>query len=390
MLNNMKLKENINNNKKDIINLILMCSVFVFFFFLFQANYYSSTGFLHHNEFAVEILRGTEWVASHPAYHFIIDALYLPFSSILSVKSLSLIFLAGIQVLQYWFVEKFFYKTLKNFKLSSIFSILLLIIGSIYNPVTNRFFIGQFGANDFSSPTYILLKVLLIIFIICFWEYYKKDGFNKLHGVILGLLFAFSTLAKPNATIIIVPAFFLLFLYNLIKKEKTKAYKLALVSIIPIIMLGVLYLFTYGQGSEYGGMVFAPFSAWMGRIGGRSTIPISIILTSAAPLALLIFKKFINKDKLTLEFKMSWIIAILGVIVFLLLAETGSKAAHTNFMSTTLAGFLILYLYSFNEYLTSKWTKKQNIILLILLLAHIISSLTYIGLLFMGVTAWVF
>lgn len=375
------------NEKRDIINIFIMIAVFLFFFFLMEVTYYVTANITFHNDAAMGILRGVKWVASHPAYHFSIAALYKLFGGFIGLNHLSVIFLALLQVLQYYVVEKFFFKTTNDYKLSSIFGLIFLILGSVYNIFTGYFYLGQGTPVSFHSATCIMMRVFLVIFMIYFWDYYKSTDKKIVTGILVSLLFAFVTLIKPTATIIILPVFFLLFCYLLYKKENLKASKIVMASISSIALLFILYIFTFGSGSGAGVTIY-PFAVWRDVLGSIKLAPTALICTAFAPLVLVFIKRVINKEKLSIELKSSWLMLAVATFIATFIYELGPRATHGNFFGTLRAAFIIIYLFSFYEYFKSVFTKKQKIILLLALLMHLVSSVIYIILLFQGYQAW--
>lgn len=401
MIKTNNIKEKINENR-SLINIIVACLVFIIFFYIINATYYTSFDILSHDLGAISTLYIHFSVSSHPLYHISIATLYSFLNGVLSLPHISLIFLALVQVIQYIFVEKFFYKYTQDYTKSTIFSLIFLILGSVYNPITGCFMQNQWGPNLFNNATYILMRTIIVIFLIYFWEYYKSKDNNPLKGIGLSIIFAAATLAKPTATLLILPIFFILFCHNIYKKDFSKVLKIIYITILPILFIGLSYLSLFGAESN-SGLAIQPLKIWFERgvpvpelltpIFNNHTkwfnltvLPISLILTTLAPLTLLIIK-LKNKTKISIEFKTAWIMALLGILSYLTFTETGLRAIHANFKWTIVSGIMILYLFSFYEFFTSKWTKKQKYLLLTILTLHIISSIIYILLLFTGLTA---
>ena len=144
----------------------------------------------------------------------------------------------------------------------------------------------------------------------------------------------------------------------------------------------------YGGNSESGGITIAPFVV----AGARTpSIPISMLLLLAFPLLMLVISAV--KKSLSWEDALAWLMLFWGLIWRLFLAEKGERTYHGNFSwGYMLAVYLVWYCavrsylkFYFSEQMTGNKRGVGFVLATVVLAAHLLSGLYYIGyLVFLG------
>ena len=360
--------------------LLFLCFVF---FDLFNVLYISSADVGDHNDFIIDLMSNKCVNFSHLGYHYTLMILFGIIG--IDLKLLSIIFLTTLICIQFVYFSNYLKRFVKDYY-AILISFSLVFANSIYNPLIEKVSNGQFGSALFHNPTYIYMKVLSLISVTYFFDKYNDNKDNYLKVFLVGLVMAFATFVKPNFSIVFFFGLFFLFLYDLYKKNYSKATKIAFFTAPSIFMLLYLFIFTFSQTSD-SKIVFLPFVVWKIFVSSKKNIAIAVILTSLFPFLVTIFVYIKNKI-ISKELFVSWMATFCGIIQMAFFAESGPRMAHANFAWSLASGYSLLYLYSTIELLKSKLNYKIKIFLLLIALLHICSGIYYVLYLFKGGYAW--
>ena len=194
-------------------------------------------------------------------------------------------------------------------------------------------------------------------------------------------LFAISALIKPNFILAFIPASFL-FCFYLPGKRISMLVKTTLL-LLPV--LGVLvfqFLFTYYYDiSGSSSIKFDFFDVWQHY---AESIPVAILQAIAFPLAVsaILFWR-LSKDKALI---FSWILFVIGLLIFGLLSETGERKFDGNFSWTYMFCLNILFVFStvsFLRYISdiprkTRTVQIKNFLCNSIFLLHIFSGIYYV------------
>ena len=236
-------------------------------------------------------------------------------------------------------------------RLIQFFSIAVVFAGPIYVPrIHPAFYKGTFPIFAWHSPTQQMTTLFGVIGTMCLFkmidEYEDRIGAGWWIGSALG--FFLSAYSKPSYIIDIVPAIVIVFLIDLLRKNSltlgkkfTRLFIIGL-SLVPsgIYMLVLNYII-YQRADRRGDGDILVDSA---KLAGFDHITIAICCCIAFPLVVMLFnlRKLLN-DK---RYQIIVLSAVVGILQWGLLTESGRRANHGNFSWGTTIGGYMLYIVS--------------------------------------------
>lgn len=191
---------------------------------------------------------------------------------------------------------------------------------------------GVFTPNPYHNATYLAVRPLAII---CFFQFarllknYEKN-FSWKSGAAFSAMLLLATMTKPTFTLLLVATAGLIMLYRLIKGkfENLKATVCLGLCFIPT-FCNLLYQFfgMFGEKEqEASGLAFGWLTAWKMYC---DNIPLAILLGWAFPLVVLLIHHKELKDNTFYRF--SWQIAIVGLLMMMVMYESGARSKDMNF-----------------------------------------------------------
>lgn len=372
------------NNLNFICCCLFLFSALIISLLAIEGTYFSSNDIMDHNQFATMIMNGSSVNFAHQGYHWLL--ITLRWITQLNFELISLILLVSLSTYFAYVVFKTLYND--HLKLVSLLGCCFVVFGTaFYNLQIDRIYFGQFANVIYHNPTYIVMRVLGMLSVLYFFKLYNDDKANSKFKVgLTGLVFAYSTFVKPNFAITFLAALFLLFIYECIKGNKAKIIKIIVFTIPSAMVLWYLFFGTFGTGDA--GIVILPLGYAKAVVERLRNIPLAIICPIIFPVAYIIIAKT-KKLKLSLELKIALLATLMGLIQYLVFAESGDRFIHGNFAWSVASGYTLLYYYSMKDYLGQyRNLNKSNYYLLSLTSIHIVSGLYYAVMLMMGVVAW--
>lgn len=229
-------------------------------------------------------------------------------------------------------------------------SLSLLFVMAIYAPFFNAFiYLGQFSPNIWHSATMLLVKPFAFAALLYFGNFLKNsEQFSRKEFIIGVLCLLASTAIKPSFVITFLPAAGLYLL--LFRLRDTRLYaQVALWSFPSIGLLVYQYLQTYqSRGTHsyfHDKIIFTNFGVM--KLYSPS-IPVSVLLVTAFPLAVVIFGKRRALDNIYL--RMSWLVTIVAFLQAAFLAEQ-EKFGQGAFGFGYIIALFLLYVFSMDEFL---------------------------------------
>jgi len=253
----------------------------------------------------------------------------------------------------------------------------IIVIGPLCIPWYQKvIYYGQGAPNVWHNVTYWMVKPFAVMSV--YYFIYAQNN-QKIRYLLFAFLSAvISIFAKPSFIIIFLPAVMLyIFIKKLYNKKFIQFFTLLFITSCTILLYQ--YTLSFGQGSD-SKVVFDFLGVW--SLFSKN-IPISIFLALAFPIMLVIFYPKIIKNEYIL---FSWLLTILGIIYFALLAQAGKYYTDGNFGWSYAIAMNILYTFSiilfFKEFYKIEF--KRRYFLLMLFLTQIFIGIYYLQKILIG------
>jgi hypothetical protein len=204
----------------------------------------------------------------------------------------------------------------------------------------SNYYLGYIGLATYHNPTIALLRPLAMLLLASAAAQLESPRSRSLAtGVALATLASAAALAKPSFSVALLPALAVAVALLPTGSRLPSARLLLLAVALPsAAALG----FEYGDGFRAGGdsgLRLAPFEAF--RAGSPGSLPLKLLLSALFPLgALLCSPRRALADP---ALRLAWLCAAAGLAIALLLAETGPRAAHGNFVWSAQIGLFVLF-----------------------------------------------
>jgi hypothetical protein len=148
-----------------------------------------------------------------------------------------------------------------------------------------------------------------------------------------------SLFAKPSFFIVFLPSITLMAIYKYRQEKKVW------ILILSLVLFGVAilyYQFTHTYGGK--GIIFDPLGVWS---LSSNNIPYSILMAIFFPLVYYRFSPYAKEND---WLELSWIMTLLGIVIFSLFAEAGTRYSHGNFGWSYQVSLSLLYLYTIADF----------------------------------------
>lgn len=209
-------------------------------------------------------------------------------------------------------------------------------------------YLGVFSPNPWHNATYLAARPFAVVaFFLAadiLQDYEKDGGWFRKKQIAFAAFLLVATMTKPSFTLVLVGTCGLVMLWRLMRSRfrGMKAFWQFGIAFIPT-FLNLLYqyqdVFT-GQitESESKGIAFGFLSAWKMV---TENVPMSILLATAFPLAVLLFQRSkIRQDSLLM---FSWQFFLVSLVMLCVLYEKGYRMHHVNFAWGYMYGLFFLY-----------------------------------------------
>jgi hypothetical protein len=325
-----------------------------------QSTIQQHSGFAERLQAGQELRRGLNSLP-HPGYFYLLIALNRAGLSLELAATLVLLtaHLAAVYVI-YRIYRHFLGESLPESTIL-LFTFLVLIVGAIYVPFFNPSpYFGQGSPNVHHNSTVILAKPIatLVFFLGIALMEQNDTGKRTRLLVITALLLALSVVIKPTFAIVFLPA---LGLYLLIERTQLvkRLWTLALI-VLPTILLLLIQMASYYQTPVSGeeaprGLQLVFLDVWHTQ---THSVPISILLAIAFPLAVTIFryKSLIARPYLIV----AWLMTLIGAVQFAFIGETqdGEVLRSANWIGGYLMGLSALFTVAVLEFLG--WLRERR------------------------------
>lgn len=239
---------------------------------------------------------------------------------------------------------------------ASVLAMFLCLCQNLIYQFSATMALGYIPVNTWhNSTTITLMPVALLLFFKSYdFILSKQDSFFSKDALVLMLLTLLSVLIKPSFFFVFVIAFPLFYFLN-------NNFSKPLMSVIVICaagMAGMMVIRQYVYTGSDSQVVIRPFEAWQ---TWSHNIPLSLMASIAFPLVVfLMYSRKVIHDKML---QYAWLSFFTGLIIYILLNETGVRAIHGNFSWQTIVCNFILFLSSIIFLLKQKTDLKLKIAL---------------------------
>lgn len=228
------------------------------------------------------------------------------------------------------FVQIVVFKNFVGFKeqiITVIAAVSLMLVAPIaaFQPLDGLYYLGYIGITNYHNATINFLKPFVVIQMFLLYPLIIRKRTNIGLTLIAASITAMSAYVKPNFLICLLPALFLLVIYDIYKKQKVDFRYIALGFFLPgIIIMTMQFMVTYK--SDEAGMTIMPFAVMQSLSG---FLVGKFLLSIVFPLVVtVVFFKEARKDRMLW---LSWLVFATGAAYTYFLAETGERFSHANF-----------------------------------------------------------
>jgi hypothetical protein len=283
----------------------------------------------------------------------------------------SVILLSLAVGVKYILIKK--YLKIDQQKLLLLFSISLLLLTNLPGP--KNFLIGQFPPNLWHNSTSIFLMPFAIGL---FWQglKYWENPSQKI-ALNLLILLLINVIIKPSFVFVFVPVFGLMSLW---RWKLSKAFwRIVGVGAIALLLIILEYVaifqwnsFRAGPQPETG-LTIAPFHVWSFH---SSNIPWSLLASIAFPLSYIII--FPKRLKASFPLQFAWALFAFGLVIFILIAETGLREYDANFIWQCYISNFLLFLVTVKDWQQNQISTTLTLSLTLLFSPHLLSGIAYL------------
>ncbi len=221
------------------------------------------------------------------------------------------------------------------------FAVSLVVVAPVVLPalLDGRYYFGYIGLANYHNPTVHMLRPFaLLLFILAMQALSGRRHSGWVTGL-AAILMALATFLKPSHTVTLLPALGLLVLVWLYRRRLVDWRLLVLGLGLPaVLVLAGQYWFTYASGEADSAIVWMPFAA----AGSMSAyLPQKFLLSILFPLAVLLVSfRTVRRDP---EMTLAWLSFAAGAAQYYLLAESGSRLQHGNFLWGAQISLFVLF-----------------------------------------------
>ncbi|ARN73872.1 hypothetical protein [Oceanicoccus sagamiensis] len=312
-----------------------------------------------HTKYAIELAEGTKNLP-HGAYFY--SLWFFKSISGLSWQASTTVLISFLATLNAIVVHYIFSKLLPNFSTIKILAMtfVAMTVAAIYIPFFHEsVFFGQGSPNVWHNSTVIAVKAISVLIFYMLIEFLEKEDQNLSWkpAVTIAALMTLSVLVKPTLMIVLLPAI-ALHLVVMHRKNFTLYWKATLIVLIPILLM--LYQFS-SLNTDVGSKGARVQKIELLTVWRMFTpnVAISILITLAFPLAILVFRfRNVVQDRFL---SVAWFAMLAGMLQFSLLAEyklNGDIITSANWIGGYLIGLTLVFVFSIAEF--ARWLEQAE------------------------------
>ncbi len=220
-------------------------------------------------------------------------------------------------------------------------AISLVLVAPVILPalLDGSHYFGYIGLANYHNPTVHMLRPFALLLFILAMEALARPRHSGWITVLAAGLMALATFLKPSYTVTLLPALGLLVLFWLYRRRPVDWRLLILGLGLPAaLVLAAQYWYTYASGEADSAIVWMPFAA-AGSMSGY--LALKFLLSILFPLAVaLISFRSVRRDP---AMGLAWLSFAAGAAQYYLLAESGSRLQHGNFLWGAQISLFVLF-----------------------------------------------
>lgn len=285
---------------------------------------------------------------------------------------LTAVFLGVVTIGTIYVTYRLFQELLSQYNIKDEVLLLFALLCNIAMPfyvwiVQGSRYIGYQSATIWHNPTYICMKFFGVISALYYLRLEKKyrQGLTWKEWVTMALLFAVTTLVKPNFLMVFAPAMAIFLLADLIKRENFRNIFIFGLTVLPSLLV-ILWQSVILFGADTGNGIEIHFGYTFTRF---SQHPIATLLLSIVfPLYVLLFAwKELLRDR---GYLFSWVVWGIGLLMVTFLTETGERAGDGNFLWGYYFGIFLILIYSIKKLLEKRFLRHGAYLVGLLFLGY--------------------
>lgn len=335
---------------------VLLGTSVLFFLPIFSREMQRFTDYGTHLEFAAAMLRRGETELSHFVFQFGVALFYwLGFSLTAAATLLSLIAVSATA----WALFLIFRRDADPWP-AALLGFALLVVGplSLVTLPEKELYLGYMTPNVYHNPTLVLLKPIALTLLVLGSRVFDKGVSSRRWGMVgaTAALSVLSCLTKPSFQICFLPGLGLLVALALIRREEVDLRLCVLGVALPsFLVLGWQYLVSFDAVTT-SEIIFLPFEV-INHLSDRTLL--KFVLSILFPvLVTASFFRAAAQDKMLM---IAWATASFGIGYAYLLAETGARLSHGNFLWSGYISVFVLYVFCVPLLLREKKTIMRQL-----------------------------
>ncbi len=281
-------------------------------------------------------------------------------------------------------------KDIRNsFLIATAITATILVVGPVFVfTAPESIYLGYIAPNIYHNPTFILLRPLALLLFFTIADHFLTRANWKVL-IFAAVLVFLATTAKPNFTLTILPAIYVVYIIFYVRKTKEINWWLLIfaVSLTGVIVLGAQYFMTYSENST-NSIVFSPFTTFLEYSPNHTVLIIKIFMSIIFPLSVtILYWKNVSRN---LPFQLGWTNFIVGIMIALFFMED-QRSYHGNFVWGPMIGIFILFVVAVIFYIPNLMQKHNldkscwlDYLPLFILVGHVICGIRYIVIASMG------
>lgn len=334
---------------------VLVSGSVLFFLPIFTREMQPFTDYGAHIEFAATVLRGGEIELSHFAFQYGVALLYWLGLSLTAAATVLSLIAVSATALGLFLI---FRRNAEPWP-AALLGFALLVIGplSLVTLPEKELYLGYMTPNVYHNPTLVLLKPIALGLLVLGSRAFEKRGSLESWWTVgaAAALSVLSCFTKPSFQICFVPGMGLLAALALVRRQGVDLRLCVLGVALPsLLALGWQYLVSF-EGVVSSEIIFLPFEV-INHLSDRTLLKFFLSILFPVLVTASFFRAAVEDKMLML----SWATALFGIAYAYLLAETGGRLAHGNFLWSGYISIFVLYVSSVPLLLREKKTAMRQ------------------------------
>lgn len=264
--------------------------------------------------------------------------------------------------------------------LRAFFAVSLVVAAPVILPalMDGSYYFGYIGLANYHNPTVHMLRPFALLLFILAVEALARPRHSGWVCALSAVLMVLATFLKPSYTIVLLPALGLLALFWLYRRRMADWRLLILgIGLPAVLVLAVQYWYTYASGEAGSAIVWMPLAA-VGSMSGFLAQKFMLSILFPLTGALLSFRSIRRDPSMVL----AWLSFAAGAAQYYLLAESGPRLQHGNFLWGAQISLFVLFAASIRFLLAQNvkwkdWARPASLAQAAVYLLHLGAGIAY-------------